>query len=140
LFLAVDQAERLIAETPVEIATRFAALIATLARFRLATVVVALRSDAYSGFQALAPLVALREAGASLDLLAPTASELEEMHDAARRLVASPPLASNARDGRSLAADLVADARGGDGLLRFFRLSRYGRGGDRDRRRGACRP
>ena len=61
MFLGLDQAERLISETPPEVAARFAALIATLARLRLATVVVALRSDAYAGFQALAPLVALRD-------------------------------------------------------------------------------
>jgi tetratricopeptide (TPR) repeat protein len=115
LFLGLDQAERLISETTPEVATRFAALIAALARRRLATVVVALRSDAYAGFQALSPLVALRDAGASLDLLAPTASELEEM---ATRPVAlcEPPLVFERRDGRSLAADLVADARGGDAL------------------------
>ena len=115
LFLGLDQAERLISETPPEVAARFAALIATLARLRLATVVVALRSDAYAGFQALAPLVALRDAGASLDLLAPNASELEEMTTGPVALC-DPPLAFERRDGRSLAADLVADARGGDAL------------------------
>ncbi len=115
LFLAVDQAERLIAETPAEIAARFAALIATLARLQLATVVVALRSDAYAGFQAIAPLVALRDAGASLDLLAPTASELEDMTTRPVALC-EPSLAFERREGRSLAADLVADARGGDAL------------------------
>ena len=113
--LGLDQAERLIAETPPEVAARFAALIAALARARLATVVVALRSDAYAGFQALAPLLALRDAGASLDLLPPIASELEDM--ATRPLeLCDPPLAFERRDGRSLAADLIADARGGDAL------------------------
>ena len=115
LFLGLDQAERLISETPPEVAARFAALIATLARLRLATVVVALRSDAYAGFQALAPLVALRDAGASLDLLAPNANELEEMTTRPVALC-EPPLAFERRDGRSLAAALVADARGGDAL------------------------
>ena len=115
LFLAVDQAERLLSETPTEIAARFAGLIATLARLRLVTVVVALRSDAYAGFQALAPLVALREAGASLDLLPPTASELEEMTTRPVALC-EPPLDFERRDGHSLAAVLVADARGGDAL------------------------
>jgi tetratricopeptide (TPR) repeat protein len=115
LFLGLDQAERLISETQPEVAARFAALIATLARLRLATVVVALRSDTYAGFQALAPLVALRDAGASLDLLAPNASELEEMATGPVALC-EPPLAFERRDGRSLAADLVADARGGDAL------------------------
>ena len=115
LFLGLDQAERLISETPPEVAARFATLIAALARLRLATVVVVLRSDAYAGFQALAPLVALRDAGASLDLLAPNASELEEMTTGPVALC-EPPLAFERRDGRSLAADLVADARGGDAL------------------------
>ena len=115
LLLGLDQAERLISETPPEVAGRFAALIATLARLRLATVVVALRSDAYAGFQALAPLVALRDAGASLDLLAPNANELEEMTTRPVALC-EPPLAFERRDGRSLAAALVADARGGDAL------------------------
>jgi tetratricopeptide (TPR) repeat protein len=115
LFLGLDQAERLISETPPEVAARFAALIAALARLRLATVVVALRSDAYAGFQALAPLVALRDAGASLDLLPPTASELEEMTTGPVALC-EPPLAFERRDGGSLAIALVADARGGDAL------------------------
>ena len=115
LFLGFDQAERLISETPPEVAARFAALIATLARLRLATVAVALRSDAYAGFQALAPLVALREAGASFDLLAPSASELEEMTTGPVALC-EPPLAFERLDGRSLATVLVADARGGDAL------------------------
>ena len=131
-----------------------------MARQKLATVVVALRSDAYAGFQALAPLVALRDAGASLDLLAPNASELEEMTTRPVALC-EPPLAFERRDGRSLAAALVADARGGDALpllqmtlvaprrrrggarrrrAALRRLSRHGRGGHRDRRRGARRP
>ena len=115
LFLGLDQAERLISESPPETAARFAVLIAAFVRLELATVVVALRSDAYAGFQTLAPLVALRDAGASLDLPPPTASELEDM---ATRPVAlcQPPLAFERRDGRSLAAELVADARGGDAL------------------------
>jgi len=115
LFIGLDQAERLLSETPPELAGRFAGLIEALARQKLATVVVALRSDAYAGFQALAPLVALREAGASLDLLAPNASELEEMTTRPVALC-EPPLAFERRAGRSLAADLVADARGGDAL------------------------
>ena len=75
----------------------------------------ALRSDAYARFQGFDALVALRDAGATLDLSPPTASELEEM---VKRPVAAcdPPLAFEQRDGRSLAAVLVADARGGDAL------------------------
>lgn len=115
LFLAIDQAERLLIETPPEVQTRFSTLIATLCRRRLATVAVVLRSDAYARFQALDAFVALRAEGATLDLLPATTAELEEM--AARPAAAcEPPLAFERRDGRSLAAVLVADARGGDAL------------------------
>jgi tetratricopeptide (TPR) repeat protein len=115
LFLVLDQAERLFSEASPEVAARFAALLAALARQRLATIVFALRSDAYARFQVIAPLVALREAGASLDLLPPTTSELEEMTTRPAALC-DPPLAFERKDGRSLAAELVADARGGDAL------------------------
>jgi len=76
---------------------------------------VALRSDAYARFQAVDALVALRDAGATLDLMPATASELEEMATRPAALC-EPPLAFEQREGRSLAAALVADARGGDAL------------------------
>ena len=115
LLLAIDQAERLLVETEAGLAQRFCALLAAFARQRVATLVMALRSDAYARFQSIETLVALRDAGASLDLLPPTPSELEEM---ATRPVAmcDPPLSFEQKDGRSLAAALVADARGGDAL------------------------
>jgi tetratricopeptide (TPR) repeat protein len=115
LFLAIDQAERLLLETPPEPRARFAQLLAALCRHRVATIVVALRSDAYARFQAVEALVALRDAGATLDLLPATASELEEMATRPAALC-EPPLGFEQRDGRSLAATLVADARGGDAL------------------------
>jgi tetratricopeptide (TPR) repeat protein len=115
LFLAIDQAERLLLETPPDPRARFAQLLAALCRHRVATIVVALRSDAYPRFQAVEALVALRDAGATLDLLPPTASELEEMATRPAALC-EPPLAFEQREGRSLAATLVADARGGDAL------------------------
>jgi tetratricopeptide (TPR) repeat protein len=115
LFLAIDQAERLLLETPPEPRARFAQLLAALCRHRVATIVLALRSDAYARFQAVEALVALRDAGATLDLLPATASELEEMATRPAALC-EPPLAFEQRDGRSLAAALVADARGGDAL------------------------
>jgi tetratricopeptide (TPR) repeat protein len=115
LFLAIDQAERLLLETPPDPRARFAQLLAALCRHRVATVVMALRSDAYARFQAVEALVALRDAGATLDLLPATASELEEMATRPAALC-EPPLAFEQRDGRSLAATLVADARGGDAL------------------------
>ena len=76
---------------------------------------LALRSDAYARFQGIEALVALREAGATFDLVPPTAAELEEI---VTRPVAAcqPPLAFEQQDGRSLAAQLVADAKGGDAL------------------------
>jgi tetratricopeptide (TPR) repeat protein len=126
LLLVLDQAERLFSEASPDVAERFAALLAALGRQRLATIVFALRSDAYARFQALAPLVALRDAGASLDLLPPTASELEEMTTRPVALC-DPPLAFERKGSRSLAAELVADARGGDALpllqMTLFRLS-----------------
>ena len=58
---------------------------------------------------------ALREAGETFDLVPPTSAELEEI---VTRPVAAcqPPLAFEQQPGRSLAAQLVADARGGDAL------------------------
>jgi tetratricopeptide (TPR) repeat protein len=115
LALAVDQAERLFSEAPPEQAAAFADLLAALARHKLAYLVLALRSDAYPRFQALPALVGLREAGATFDLTPPTSGELEEI---VTRPVAAcqPKLAFEQRDGRSLAALLVADATGGDAL------------------------
>ncbi|NLH83648.1 MAG: hypothetical protein GX458_22800, partial [Phyllobacteriaceae bacterium] len=115
LFLAIDQAERLLIETEPEVRTRFAALIAQFCRARFATVFVVLRSDAYPRFQAVDALVALKAAGASLDLGPPTAAELEEMATGPAA-ISVPPLVFERRDGRSLASVLVADARGGDAL------------------------
>jgi tetratricopeptide (TPR) repeat protein len=115
LFVAIDQAERLFFESDPEVQGRFARLVAELCRRRLATVVVALRSDAYPRFQALDAFVALRSEGATLDLLPATANELEEM--ATRpAAICDPPLVFERRDGRSLASVLVAEAHGGDAL------------------------
>ena len=115
LALAIDQAERLFVETEPQTAQRFAALLAALTQSRLACVIMVLRSDAYSLLQTVPPLVALREAGASLDVLPPNDAELEEM--ATRPVEAcDPPLAFERKDGRSLAERLIADARGGDTL------------------------
>ena len=115
LLLAIDQAERLLTETPVETQTRFAALLARLCRRRIATVVMVLRSDAYPLFQAIDDLVALRTGGATLDLTSPTTSELEEMATGPAAM-STPPLVFERRDGDTLAARLIAEARGGDAL------------------------
>ncbi len=111
LALGIDQAERLFTEASPAAAGVLARLLANLVRNGLATVVMALRSDAYAQFQGVEALVALREAGATLDLVPPTAAELEEI---VTRPVAAcaPKLAFEA----GLAGRLVADARGGDAL------------------------
>lgn len=115
LALALDQAERLFVEANAATALAFATLIAALVRENVAYVVLVLRSDAYAAAQKLDTLVALRSAGATFDLLPPTANELEEV---VKRPVAAcdPPLDFEQKDGRSLAEVLVAEAKGGDTL------------------------
>src|SRR5262249_17786804 len=51
LLIAVDQVEWLFTETDSDLAGKFAALLRTLAEQKLATVIVALRSDSYARFQ-----------------------------------------------------------------------------------------
>ena len=112
LLLAVDQAERLFAEAPKD-AEAFGALLLALAG-PTAYVVMVMRADAYARFQACAPLLALRSAGATFDLLPPTATELVEI--VARPVAAcEPPLAFGPSD-PSLPERLLADAKGGDAL------------------------
>jgi tetratricopeptide (TPR) repeat protein len=117
LLLAVDQVERLFVEVEPARVESFAGLLRALVEAELASVIAALRSDTYGRFQAVAPLLALlNERGATLDLLPPSPSELE---DIVTRPVAAchPPLAYETDAlGRSLAEVLAADARGGDAL------------------------
>jgi hypothetical protein len=115
LMLAVDQAERLFLEAAPEVASTFAAIIAALIRHQLAYVILSLRSDAYPRFQLNGALRELRDAGATFDLVPPAPGELEEI---VTRPVAAchPPLAFELENGRSLAAVLVEDAKGGDTL------------------------
>jgi len=109
LVVGLDQAERLFAEAPDE-AQPFAALLQELCG-KVAHVVMTLRADSYPRFQALGPLVALRGAGATYDLLPPSPDELAEI--VARPVAAcEPPLAFSP----GLAEKLVTDARGGDAL------------------------
>lgn len=115
LFLALDQAERLLIETAPESRLPFAALLEALCRARLASVVIAIRSDAYARFQSLEPFTRMRDAGATLDLLPATPSELEEMATRPAALC-DPPLVFETREGRALSTTLVQDARGGDAL------------------------
>lgn len=117
LMIAVDQVERLFTEVTPARAEAFATLLRSLVEASLSCVIAALRSDSYGRFQAVpAFLGLLQEHGATLDLLPPTPTELE---DIVTRPVAAchPPLAYESdAQGRSLAEVLVADARGGDAL------------------------
>jgi hypothetical protein len=112
LLIAVDQAERLFTEASKD-ADAFGRLLQALAG-PAAYVVMVMRADAYARFQACAPLLALRAAGATFDLMPPTAAELEDI--VARPVAAcEPPLAFGASD-PPLAERLVRDAKGGDAL------------------------
>jgi tetratricopeptide (TPR) repeat protein len=111
LALAVDQAERLFTETDPEVALRLATLLARLVAGGVAYVILTLRSDAYGRFQSLPPLLALREAGASFDLVPPGADELQEI--ITRPVQACDP---ELQFEPGLAARLAADAEGGDAL------------------------
>jgi CHASE2 domain-containing sensor protein len=116
LLVAIDQLERLFVETRPEDVEPFANLLRDLIARDLAFVIATLRGDAYGSFLEVETLVALREAGATHDLLPPSAIELEEI--VTRPINAChPPLAfeTNA-GGKSLAEVLVADAKGGDSL------------------------
>ena len=113
--LGIDQAERVFTEADPAMAAAFARLIAVLVKAGLAYVVFAMRSDAYAHFQAFEELVSLREAGGTLDLVPPSAAELEEI--VTRPIEAcAPPLSFEQMGGLSLAKKLVADTKGGDAL------------------------
>ncbi len=115
LALGIDQAERLFTETATAAAVSFAALVTALVNDGLCFVVMVLRSDAYAQFQTIEPFLALREAGASFDLVAPNQAELEEI--VKRPLAAcDPPLSFETIEGKSLASRLVTDTKGGDAL------------------------
>lgn len=115
LLLGLDQLERLFLEADRIQAEAFAGIIAALVRHRLAYVIGALRSDAYPQFQLIDHFRNLRTDGATFDVVAPTRAELEEI--VTRPVEACrPPLAFEVRNSSSLAALLVADAKGGDAL------------------------
>jgi tetratricopeptide (TPR) repeat protein len=117
LLIAIDQVERLFVEAAADKVEAFAALLRALVEADLASVIAALRSDTYGRFQSIPAFVALLDhSGATLDLLPPSSSELEEI---VTRPVAAchPPLAYESdRKDHSLAEVLVADAKGGDAL------------------------
>src|SRR6185312_12020726 len=113
--LGIDQAERIFTEANPATSAAFARLTAVLVKSGLAYVVFAMRSDAYARFQSFKELVALRESGGTLDLVPPSAAELEEI--VTRPIEAcAPPLAFEQMSGLSLAKKLVADTKGGDAL------------------------
>jgi len=116
VLLAVDQLERLFVEAPPDDVRTFAALLRNLVQRNLAFVIAALRSDSYGDYQVVEAFTALRESGATHDLLPPNSSELEEI--VSRPVSAChPPLVFETTDGgKSLAEVLVEEARGGDAL------------------------
>ncbi|WP_123103459.1 SEL1-like repeat protein [Acidithiobacillus sulfuriphilus] len=116
LLLGIDQTERWFMENiPSETIHAFAALLGTWVEQSLVTLILTLRSDAYTGFQNVPALLHLRESGATFDLVPPTSAELEEM---VTRPVAAcrPSLEFGECAGQSLASRLVTDAQGGDVL------------------------
>ncbi len=115
LALGIDQAERLFLETNAGVADIFAGLLAALVTNKLAYVVVALRSDAYSRFQLVDAFRALRVKGVIFDVVQPGRAELEDI--VIRPIAACrPPLDFEVKDGHSLADTLIADAGGADEL------------------------
>jgi tetratricopeptide (TPR) repeat protein len=114
LLIALDQAERLFVEAQPHEVDAFAALLQALVAAKLATVVAALRIDAYGPFQRVRAFLALKELGATLDLLPPAPYELEDV--VARPVAACVPPLVFESNGESLAHVLVRDAQGGDAL------------------------
>ena len=160
LALAIDQVERLFVETDAATAASFAALLEALVRQNLAYVIIALRSDAYARFQSLESLVGSARGRRDARPRAANRSRTRRDRDTAGRglqsaagiRAAERPFARCAagrrRQGRRRAAlaadDAVASLCGGDRARRrraaLCRLSRHGRGRDRDRQRGAGHP
>ncbi len=115
LLLAIDQGERLFSEAEPGYVEAFGRLLTALVRWDIASVIFVLRSDAYAHFQGCDDLVALRDGGATFDVLPPSLAELEEIVTKPVALC-RPALAFEQRDGISLGTQLVRDARGGDAL------------------------
>ena len=78
LLVVVDQFEDALAGSADE-RDAFARALAALATGGQTWIIATLRSDFYAGFQASQPLVALRERGATFDLLAPSRAEIAEI-------------------------------------------------------------
>ncbi|MGD0184841.1 MAG: hypothetical protein ABSC25_06270 [Roseiarcus sp.] len=115
LALGVDQAERLFLEAEPKLAAAFAKVIEALVVHELAFVLMTMRSDAYAPFQLVPEFRNLSAKGASLDVVPPDSTELEET--IVKPVAAcKPPLVFETKDGLSLAAVLVAEVEGGNRL------------------------
>jgi CHASE2 domain-containing sensor protein len=116
ILLAIDQLERLFVEANADESAAFAEFVQSLVSNDCAYVIFALRSDSYGSFQSVQGFLSLREGGAIHDLLPPTMLELEDI--VTRPVSACFPPIEFERDasGKSLAAMLVGDAKGGDAL------------------------
>jgi len=117
LVLLVDQFEEALLDPGLEV---FARALAALAASGAVWIVATLRSDLYVLFQASAPLLALREGGAQLDLVQPSLAELGEMLD-------GPAVAAGLsfdRDADGLGLDeVLTDAANQPGALPLLQLA-----------------
>ena len=78
LMLVVDQLEELFA-LPAEAVTAFVGALTSLIASGKVFIVCTMRSDLYASLQAVPALVALKEKGVAVDLLPPSAAEIEEI-------------------------------------------------------------
>ena len=120
LLLVLDQIERSFNEAGLEERTAFFNLIQRCVQEQLVTVLGALRSDAYDGLQQVPALLALRDAGITLDVVPLKLDELEEMLLETAAACEPPLQFENCGDAvhgpMNLARTLVNDASGGDAL------------------------
>lgn len=118
LLLVVDQLEEALALPP-PARLAFARALRALAEHGAVWIVATLRSDFYAAFQAVPDLVALKEAGAQVDLLAPTPAEVAE-------IIAGPAQAAGLRferrDGLGL-DDALLEAAAAPGSLPLLQLA-----------------
>ncbi|MGB0747694.1 MAG: AAA family ATPase [Magnetospiraceae bacterium] len=114
LLLVIDQFEELFGLDPAT-AQRFASLLAAVARSGRVWVIATMRSDFYGALQSLPSLVALKEDGASYDVLAPGAAEIREIIEAPAR-AAGLTYAEDAASGKNLATLLEEAASSPESL------------------------
>ena len=118
LLLVVDQFEE--ALTTPGLRDAFAGALTALIASGVVWVIATLRSDLYAPFQAAPALTALRDAGAQLDLLPPSANELNE-------IVTGPAAAAglrfDTRQGGAGLDDVLTEAAGQPGALPLLQLA-----------------